>query len=154
MQAGLVAGITVAAAFFIFDIARGEPLATPLSLSRALLESDLGAERSGILHTVAGYSAGGRLAVFTALHMAVFTVFGMFAAGLSNLFHVPWNARTGAGAGLLVGLAAWLIASRAGPVWMVAAHLTPEIILGAGLLGGGTLGWYLRVCRIDDGQGG
>lgn len=149
-----MAGIVVAAAFFVLDIIREDPLGTPLALSRSLLQSDFGPERTGIFATLAELSPGGRLAVFTAVHLTVFALLGMMAAGLANLFHVRWNERAGAIAGLLVGSGVWLIASRAGPVWMATAHLTIEGVLGAGLVGGAALGWYLRVCRHDAEEAG
>ena len=148
IQAGLVAGFVVAAAFFVLDLVRGDPLGTPLALSRALLQSNL-LSRSGVLENLAELSPGGRLAWFTAVFLAVFGLLGMLSAGLANLLHLHWNERAGAVAGFLVGAGVWLIGSRAGPVWMSSTHLTPEVILGAGLLGGWALGWYLRICRHD-----
>jgi hypothetical protein len=141
--------MAVAAVFFVVDLVRAAPLSTPLALSRSLLESGLSINSAGVLQSIADLSLGGRLAVFTGLHLAVFALFGVLAAGLANLFHVRWSARSGAVAGLIIGLAAWLVASRAGPVWMASARLTPEVIVGAAILGGAVLGWHLRLCHID-----
>jgi predicted exporter len=141
--------MAVAGAVFVIDLVRLAPLSTPLYLSRTLLQAGLSLEDVGVLETVSGFSPGGRLAAFTAVHLAVFAVFGMFAAALANLFHLPWNARTGAIAGLLVGAGAWRLALEAGPAWISAGHLTPEIVIGAGIVGGTVLGWHLRLCRLD-----
>jgi hypothetical protein len=141
--------MAVAALFFVVDLVRAAPLSTPLSLSRSLLEASLSVRESEVLQNIADLTLGGRLAVFTGIHLTVFALFGVLAAGLANLFHVHWNARTGAVAGFLFGAAAWLVASRAGPVWMATAGLTPEAIVGAGVLGGAVLGWHLRLCHID-----
>jgi len=146
----MLAGMAVAAFFFIADLVRVSPLSTPLFLSEVLLErGTLALENGGVIQTLAGLSLGGRLAVFTALHLAVFTTLGVFAAGMSNVFHVRWNARTGGAVGLVLGLFAWLAASRASTSWLAGAQLTPEIVVGAGIVGGAVLGWHLRLCHMD-----
>lgn len=154
MQAGLLAGMAVAAFFFVLDLVRLAPLSTPLFLSRSLLEAGFEVDSASVqgenlLEGLAHLSQGGRLAAYTAVHLAVFAALGMFAAALANLFHVGWNARTGAAAGLIAGIATWLTASQAGPVWLAGAHLTREIVIGAGIVGGTVLGWHLRLCRLD-----
>jgi hypothetical protein len=154
VQAGFLAGMAVAAVFFVADLVRLAPLSTPLHLSQALLEAGLSVKRDGLMETVADLTLGGRLAVFTAAHLAVSAVLGILAAGLANLFHVPWNGRTGAAAGLFTGLTAWLAVSRAGPAWLAGAHLTPELVVGAGMVGGAVLGWHLRLCRLDAEEAG
>ncbi len=113
------------------------------------MESASAMQGESILDTLAGLSLGGRLAAYTAVHLAVFALLGVLAAALANLFHVRWNARTGGVAGLLVGFAAWLAASQAGGVWLAEAHLTPEIVIGSGIVGGAVLGWHLRLCLLD-----
>lgn len=150
VQAGLLAGMAVAVVFFVADFARMSPLATPLFLSEALLEqAGLLPEGEGVARTLAGFSLGGRLALFTALHLTVFAALGVGAAALANLFHVKWAARTGAAVGLVAGLVAWLAVSQLGPAWLAGARLTPEIVVAAGMVGGAVLGWYLRLCHLD-----
>ena len=155
VQAGLLSGMAVAALFFIADLIRAAPLSTPLFLSLSLLQAGLAMESASatqdesILGALAGLSLGGRLAAYTAVHLAVFALLGVLAAALANLFKVRWNARTGAAAGLLVGFAAWLAASQAGAVWLAEAHLTPKIVIGSGIVGGAVLGWHLRLCLLD-----
>jgi len=160
VQAGLLAGIAVAAFFFIVDLTRLAPLSTPLFLSRTLLEAGFrvdGASTTPVgtfLEALASISQGGRLAAYTAVHLAAFAILGVFAAALANLFHVGWNVRTGAAAGLIVGSAAWFAASQTGPVWLAGAHLTPEVIIAGGVVGGAVLGWFLRLCRLDAEEAG
>ena len=122
MQAGLLAGMAVAAFFFVADLVRLAPLYTPLHLSQSLIGAGLSLDTGGVLAAAAGFSPGGRLAAFTGVYLAAFAGFGILAAALANLFHVKWNARTGAAAGLLSGLTAWFAASRAGAAWIDAAH--------------------------------
>lgn len=160
LQAGLLAGIAVAAFFLVFDLVRLAPFSTPLFLSRSLLEAGFrldsasATQGEGLLEALANLSRGGHLAAYTAVHLAVFAVLGMFAAALANLFHVRWTARTGAAAGLMVGFATWLAASQAGPMWLAGAHLTPEIVIGGGVVGGAVLGWFLRLCRLEADEAG
>ena len=156
MQAGLLAGIMVAAFFLVVDLVRLAPLSTPLFLSRSLLEAGFtsATQGEGLLDALTNLSQGGRLAAYTAVHLTVFAVLGMFAAALANLFHVGWNARTGAAAGLIAGFGTWLAASQAGPAWLAGAHLTPEIVIGGGVVGGAVLGWHLRLCKLDAEEAG
>ena len=146
--------MAVATVFFVADLVRLAPLYTPVYLSQSLIKAGLSLETKGMLAAVAGFSPGGRLAAFTFAFLAVFAVFGILAVALANLFHVVWNARTGAAAGFLSGLAAWLGASRVGAAWIAGAHLTPELVIGAGILGGAVLGWNLRLCRLDAEEAG
>jgi len=150
VQAGMLSGMAVAAFFFVVDLVRASPLSTPLFLSQALLhQGSLSPESGGVIQTLTGMSLGGQLATFTALHLTVFTALGVLAAGMSNLFHVPWNARTGAAIGFVMGFSAWLAASQAGAAWLAGAQMTKEIVVGAGIVGGAVLGWHLRFCHID-----
>lgn len=144
-----MAGMAVAAVFFAVDLARMAPLSTPLFLSQALLQASRALGNEELVQILAGLSPGGRLAAFTAVHLAVFSLVGVLAAALANLFHLPWNAQTGAIAGFLAGAGAWRLALEAGPVWISGANLTPEVIIGAGVVSGAVLGWHLRLCRLD-----
>lgn len=149
VQAGLLAGMAVAAIFFAIDLLRAAPLSTPLFLSHSMLQALVELDSDGLARRVADHSPGSRLAALTAVHLTLFAILGVVAAALSNLFHVRWSPRTSAVAGFLVGLGVWLGASRVGPVWLTEAYLTPEIVMGSGIVGGAVLGWHLRLCRID-----
>jgi len=147
VQAGIMAGTAVALFFFVVDLLRSAPLTTPLLL--ALERAGLVLEKGGVLATIAGSSAGAHLLLLTAIHLTLFSVVGVLAAGMTNLFHVRWNAKTGAAAGLVVGVLAWLGATRAAPALLAGGHLTREIVVGAAVVGGAVLGWHLRLCRLD-----
>jgi hypothetical protein len=150
VQAGIMAGMAVAMFFFVVDLVRSAPLATPLLLAHTVLErAGLVLEKGGVLETLAGSSAGGHLLVFTAIHLALFSAVGVLAAGMANLFHVRWNAKTGAAAGLVVGVLAWLGATTTAPALLAGGHLTRELVVGAAVVGGTVLGWHLRLCRLD-----
>lgn len=149
VQAGLLAGMAVAVIFFVIDLTRMTPLSTPLFLYRSLVQVSLELDSDGLARRLADLSPGGRLGALTAVHFSVSAVLGVLAAALSNLFNVRWSARTGAGAGFLVSFAVWLGGSQAGPVWLAQANLTPEIMIGAGVVGGAVLGWHLRLSQID-----
>jgi len=154
LQGGILAGMAVAFFFFVVDATRLEPLFTPLFLSQVLLlQAGFTAESEGLLQTIGGLSLGGRLAVFTALHLAVFGSFGVMAAATSNLLHLHWSVPAGAVLGFVAGFLLWLAAASMGPSWVGAAHLTREAIVGAGLVGGTVFGWHMRLCRLDAEEG-
>ena len=145
-----MAGMAVALFFFVVDFLRSAPLTTPLLLAHTVLEgAGLVLEKGGVLETLGGSSAGGHLLVFTAIHFTLFAVVGVLAAGIANLFHVRWNAKTGAAAGLVVGVLAWLGATRTAPTLLAGGHLTRGLVVGAAVVGGAVLGWHLRLCRLD-----
>jgi hypothetical protein len=144
-----MAGMAVAMIFFVVDLARMAPLSTPLFLYRSIVQALLELDSEGLAQRLADLSPGGHLGALTAVHLFVFAFVGVLAAALSNLFHVRWSARTGAAAGLFVGFGVWLGVSQVGPVWLAEAYLTPEIMIGAGVVGGAVLGWHLRLSHMD-----
>jgi hypothetical protein len=83
VQAGLLAGMAVAAFFFVLDLVRLAPFSTPLFLSRSLLEAAFSLDSANakqgetLLEALASLSQGGRLAAYTAVHLAVSAVLGM-----------------------------------------------------------------------------
>ncbi|MGH7476251.1 MAG: hypothetical protein ACRELD_08170 [Longimicrobiales bacterium] len=83
---GLLAGGVVALWFFLLDIARGDPLATPELLARELLGS--------------GASSGRLVAAYTFLHFGVFALLGVAIAAILRALH----AQSGLLVGLVIGL--------------------------------------------------
>jgi len=84
LMAGFLGGAVLIVAYFVFDLVRGEPLATPTFLSRGLLGQ--GALEITSVH----------MALFTVLHFIAFLALGALAAVLVALTGAPRNAWTGA----------------------------------------------------------
>lgn len=138
MMAGFLAGATMIALFFFFDLARGEPLATPTFLSAALFGRD----------AVGGASMS--IALFTVLHFAAFIGLGVLAAVVIELTGIPRNLLVGAAYGLfscsLLFYAALVVSSASildAPAW-------PAVFFGnvvAGVVIVAYLNWVVREPR-------
>ena len=88
-QAGAIAAGGIALSFFVLDLIRFQPLATPGALSGAVLgpagfELDL-TSMSGL---VAGLSTAYRIATFTILHFLAFALVGVLASLLFDWKHL------------------------------------------------------------------
>jgi hypothetical protein len=94
-QAGLLAGGVVAVTFFVADLARLAPLATPVALSGGLLGSAAQSFESPIfLSGLALLSFGGRLAGITLVHFLAFAALGAGAVLLCHACRIPLNVWT------------------------------------------------------------
>jgi hypothetical protein len=140
-MAGLLAGAVLIVLFFFFDLARGEPLATPTFLSGALL-----GEESVV-------AAPLRIALFTIAHFAVFIVLGIIAAVVVDLTGIPRNLLLGTAYGLfgcsLVFYAALVISGARilqAPAWPVVFF--GNVVAGAVMVG------YLRWAGSETGLTG
>ncbi|MGH7539912.1 MAG: hypothetical protein ACRELC_02830 [Gemmatimonadota bacterium] len=102
--AGLYGGGALIGLFFAFDLVRLDPLATPILLSGAML-GDAPETSPGV---VAALRIGEwvllarNLALFTALHLAVFAGLGVAAAVLFGPLGLPKHVLTGALYGAVV----------------------------------------------------
>lgn len=148
IQAGLLAGITVAVVFFVADLVRLTPLATPAALERIFLGPggtfiDLPVEA----RVAALVLLGIRLISFTILHLLAFAVLGVGAALV--LGGRPLGACVVGGA--CYGAIACSVAFY-GSVAVTGAHLvadTPGIlaVIGANLVAGAVMGTYVGLGR-------
>ncbi len=102
VQAGLLAGVFVAAFFFVADVIRLAPLATPIALSRVYLPAGLQLESPELWHIASVLGFAVRLLALTALHLLVFALLGAGAVALFDRLHWRLNAGTGALYGLVV----------------------------------------------------
>ncbi len=103
--AGVYAGTALIALFFVIDLLRLQPLATPAFLSSAMLGQPVEAS-PGLLAAlkVADIILLARnITTFTMLHFGVFASLGIGAAFLFECLEVPKNVGTGALYGMLVG---------------------------------------------------
>ncbi len=72
VQAGLLAGTVVASTFFVADLVRLAPLATPVALSCSFLgPCEMSFDTPFVVESVTIISLGGRLAALTLLHLLV-----------------------------------------------------------------------------------
>jgi len=152
VQAGLLSGTSVAVVFFVSDLIRLDPLATPLALMRkfSLREGpqDGGSASLNLaaLSEVASWvSLGGGLLALTTLHLLVFVLLALAGVAFFDRYHLPLNVATGAVWGLVVyslvfELSIAIVSSdlgvRAPGFWSVA---------GTNLLAGAIMGGYLRL---------
>jgi hypothetical protein len=80
LVAGLIGATSVAAFFFVVDVARGRPLLTPTILGTALLEGPAAVARPETIHVSLGI-----VAFFTLVHFIAFAVIGRIASALLAL---------------------------------------------------------------------
>jgi hypothetical protein len=145
LEAGLLAGVAVAAFYFLTDLARIRPLSTPDALAAAVLPHVESPDRFvAIANTAAVLAFGGRLAAFSVLHLAVFALLGLgFGLATRGL-----GIRPGPRAGILYGaivcslvfLAGTTLAGGPvletvpGPVSVILANALAGLVMG-GFLG-------------------
>jgi hypothetical protein len=145
-QAGVLAGLVVAGSFFMADLARLEPLSTPLAFSSGFLgPGGLWIDSPYLMQGMVIVSFGGRLAAFSLLHMMVFTVLGIGAVLTCRACGLPLNALTAA----VYGLVACSLVFYAG-AWVTDAASVVELpafgtILLVNLLAGVVMGGYYDV---------
>ncbi len=145
VQAGLLAGTVVAATFFVADLARLAPLATPTALSCSFLGSCDVVLSPLVVESVTIISIGGRLAALTLLHLLVFSALGAGVVALCHYSRVPLNALTGA----LYGLVACSLVFYTA-IWLSNAATAIELpslgsILLVNLLAGAVMGGYFQL---------
>ncbi len=103
--AGVYAGAALIALFFVFDLLRLQPFATPASLSRVMLGQQVEASPGLVaaLKLADIILLVRNITTYTMLHLAVFASLGIGAAILFEWLEVPKNVMTGALYGIVVG---------------------------------------------------
>ena len=131
---GLIGAAIVAAWYFVFDVAAGQPFRTPNVLGKVLFRGDL---QPGVREIAPGIVAG-----FTVIHLIVFALVG---TGLTLLIHLATRnlgLRMGVWLGLVVSFllfagltyAATTASDERIPLWSV---------VGGALVGVVGMAWYL-----------
>ncbi len=129
---GLLAGIVVLILFFILDILQGTPLRTPAFLASAVFRPM--PEAIGV----------GHMALFTLIHLVVFSVVGGAAVWVFRLARVPENVFLGGFYGLLFYTVIFYLALSLTGMPVGSAPEWPAVLLGnfvAGVVIGGYLHW-------------
>ena len=102
-SAGLVAGLAVIVIFFLYDVVRMTPLATPFELAGILFGAEgPGTGLSGTGRLAAIASALFRMLAYTGFHFAVFAALGAAAVAFFDRLKLPLNVVTGGIYGLVV----------------------------------------------------
>lgn len=130
-MAGFSAGAVLMVLFLVFDLVRGEPLATPNFLS------------SAVLGQVVAEAAPVRLVLYTIAHLAVFVVLGVVAVAIFDLVGVPMNLLVGAAYGLFGCSLVFYTALVASGARILEAPSWPAVFFG-NLVAGVVMVEYLR----------
>ncbi len=139
--AGFLAGALLIVLFFFFDLARGEPRATPTFLSEALLGQQ-------------GMEAGPiRMILFTMSHFAAFVGLGILAALLIDVAGIPRNLLVGAAYGLFMCSLLFYGTLLVSGVRILDAPAWPAVFFG-NVLAGMVMITYLRWTGPDEGVTG
>lgn len=131
LVAGLLAGLAVALFFLVLDVAQAEALRTPRFLAGVLFGG--GEAEAGL----------GTVALFTVLHLAVFSAIGGAAAVLFRLTELPLNPLTGGVYGVFVCTVLFYGSLVTAGTEVLAAPSWPAVLTG-NLIGGMVLGTYLH----------
>ena len=148
-EAGAIAALGVALSFFVLDLIRLQPLATPGALSGAApgpggFELDL-TSLSGL---VAGLSTAFQIATFTVLHFLAFALVGVLAS-----FLFDWRHRAGIEPLLTVAVlctAAFFTTSAVSGSVVAFESLGPVAVVAVNLLAAILLVGYLRLADMPE----
>ena len=148
-QAGAFAAAGVALSFFVLDLIRLQPLATPGFLSGAVfgpagLEWDL-TSWSGL---VAGLVMAYRITTFTLMHFLTFALVGVLASLVFD-----WKNKAGLKPFLAVAVlctAAFSATAAVSGSLMALESLGPVTVVAVNLLGAIVLAGYLRLANMPD----
>jgi len=148
MRSGFLAGMTVAAFFFVSDLLHLAPLSTPATLGHAVLGPWAVAIDFPIVSQVAnGALYGGKLLTLTGLHFMTFGLLGIGAVAVFDRYRVPLNIVSGS----IFGVVAYSTTFAIGMAVVGGEVLTglPGIgsVAVANLLGGGVMGMYMQMCE-------
>ncbi len=154
-EAGAIAAAGVALLFFVLDLMRLQPLATPGALSGAVygpagFEWDL----SSVSGLLAGLSMAYQIATFTLLHFLAFALVGVLAALRFDWKHWGGFKPVLAVAALctMAFTATVVISATVSGLGLVVAFgaLRPVVVVGVNLLAALLLVGYLRLANMPD----
>jgi hypothetical protein len=146
IQGGLMAGAAVLVLFFLFDLARLHPLATPFSLSAQLLgPRGPTLDMPVISQVLAVIVFAGNLLSLTILHFLAFSFLGVGAVlGCENC-RLPLNVGTGALLGATVGSGAYYACMALFGDHVLAGSPGIPSVLAANLVAGALLGGFYQI---------
>jgi hypothetical protein len=148
IQGGLMAGAAVLILFFLFDLARLQPLATPFSLSAQLLgPNGLSLDMPVISQVLAIVIFAGNLLSLTVLHFLAFSLLGVGAIWGCENCRFPLNIATGALLGITAGTGAYYACMALFGDHVLAGSPGVPSVLAANLVAGALLGGFYQVRR-------
>ena len=154
IQAGLLAGATVVGFFFLFDLVRLQPLATPIALSaRVLGPSTLAIDAPVISQLVSVTVFAANILALTLLHFLAFTILGVGAAFGCEGCRVPLNVVTGALYGLTVGTLCFFGCMAAFGSQLLTGSPALLSVAVANLCAGAIMGGYWQYTRSQEAAG-
>jgi hypothetical protein len=141
IEAGILAGAVLAVVFFLLDLARLQPMSTPLALSARLLGPNNPAFDLPVVSQLLSMALfAGNLLTFTIFHFLTFALLGVFAVWGCEECRIPLNLGTGAIYGLVAGTLAFygcvalcgdhVLSAAPGPGAIALANLASGIVMG------------------------
>jgi hypothetical protein len=141
LQAGVLAGTAVIVLFFLLDLVRLQPLATPMNLSAQFMgPGGPLIEMPVISQLVATTIFAGNLLTLTILHFLAFSILGVGAVWGCERCRIKLNVATGALYGLIAGslvfygcvalLGTNVLTDLPGPVSIAVGNLLAGAVMG------------------------
>jgi len=144
IQAGLLAGVSVVALFFLLDLGRLQPLATPIALSARLLgPANPALDLPVVSHILSLTAFAGNVVTLTLLHFLAFGALGVLAVWSCEKLGLPLNLWTGAVFGLSVGTLVFFGCMALCGSYVLDAPLGVKAVAGANLVAGMVLGGFV-----------
>jgi len=145
IRAGLLGGFAVAILFFLLDLARLEPLATPFALGTTLLGPFGSTVDIPVLSELVSITAfAGNILALTLLHFLAFSILGICALRGCESCGVPFNVMTGALFGLVVCSLVFYGCLALGGSHVLAAAPGPVAVAGGNLFAGAVMGGFAQ----------
>ncbi len=148
-EAGALAALGVALSFFVLDLIRLQPLATPGALSGAAFgPAGFQWDLTSFSGLVVGLSTAFRIATFTVLHFLAFALVGVLAS-----FLFDWKRRVGLKSLLAVAVlctAAFSATAAVSGSVVVLESLGPVAVVAVNLFAAILLVGYLRLADMPE----
>jgi hypothetical protein len=145
IQAGLLAGASIVVLFFLLDLVRLQPLATPLAFGGHLFGPNGPFLDTPVLsQLVAITQFAGNIFTLTILHFLVFSFLGVSAVWWCEQCGFSLNISTGALFGILVGSLVFYASLALGSDHVIANFPSPWSVALANLTGGAVMGWFVQ----------
>ena len=148
IQAGLLAGASIMVLFFLMDLIRLQPLATPLALGGHFFGPNGPFLDTPILSQLLAVTLfAGNLLTLTLLHFLFFSFLGVSAIWWCEQCRFPLNIATGAVFGILVGSSVFYTVLALGSEHALANFPSPWSVALANLTAGAVMGRFVQFAQ-------